>query len=67
MIVFELSKNMTIHFSHKCPNTLRTWLISEKVHPDFAFLRATLISSLAATASNSLNSKYMWKTTKLFQ
>lgn len=42
MIVFELSKDMTIHFSHKCPNALSTWLISEKVHPDFAFLRATL-------------------------
>lgn len=42
MIVFELGKNTTTHFSHKCPNTLSNWLISEKVHPDFAFLRATL-------------------------
>lgn len=42
MIVFELGKNMTTHFSHKCPNTLSSWLISEKVYPDFAIRRATL-------------------------
>lgn len=55
MIVFELGKNMTTHFSHKCPNTLSTWLISEKVHPDFAFLWTTLSFPVLLTTPLTLS------------
>lgn len=43
MIVFEWGKNMTTHFICKWPNKCSLWLLSEKLHPNFAFLRSTLL------------------------
>lgn len=43
MIVFGWDKNMTTHFICKLPNKPSTWLLSEKLHPNFAFVRVTLL------------------------
>lgn len=66
IIVFEWGKNMTTHFIFKWPNKHK-WLLTEKLHPNFAFLRVTLLFPVTATTDNSLNSERMWKTPELPQ
>jgi len=55
MIVLEGGKNMATHFVCKWPNKPSTWLLSENLYPNFAFLRATLLFAILLQLPTTLS------------